>query len=497
MKTLSSGALSGLRARGVRVPPYDRARIATGVVHFGPGAFHRVHQACFLDDALADDVRWGICAVSLQSPGVRDALAPQDGLYTVAVLDAQPRYRVVGAIRELLVARESPSTVLRRLTDPAVHLVTATVTEKGYCLTPEGGLDFEHPAVQHDLQRPDAPVTLVGYLTTALQQRREAGIPPPNIVTCDNLVDNGRRLRRAVIELAARRDAELAAWIAGEVAFPCTMVDSITPATDDALRRRVARHLGVRDRWPVQREPFVQWVIEDRLRAPTPDFASCGVAVTDDVSGYERAKLRLLNGAHSALAYLGSLVGLVTVAEAMRTPALTTFVEGLMMDDIRPGIVAPRGLDLQAYVQTVLQRFRNPAIHHRLAQIAWDGSQKIPFRLLGTVAENLAAGRPIDRLCLAIAAWFQFVRRKARDGDRLVDPLHEVLHAVGAQCNGDASHDVDAFLTLPGVFPASLAASDSFREGLRRAYRQLDAVTTIAGLESLLDPAANFRPTPA
>jgi fructuronate reductase len=276
-----------------------------------------------------------------------------------------------------------------------------------------------------------------------------------------------------MLDFAGRLDPELARFLAADVAFPCTMVDSLTPATDDALRTRVAERLGVEDRWPVQREAFTQWVVEDDLRGPHPDWAALGVTVTDDVAAFERAKLRLLNGAHSTLAYMGSLAGCETVADAMRDASLAQFVRTLMIEDIAPSLRAPRGLDIARYIEAILQRFRNPALRHMLSQIAWDGSQKLPFRLLGTIREALAAGRRVERLCTPLAAWMQFIRRKASEGDRLVDPLAPQLLALGAACTGEPSHDVRLFLGLDAVFPPDLARSDEFVAAVTGAYGRL------------------------
>jgi fructuronate reductase len=470
---LKQADLPALAARGVRIPAFDRDRITIGAVHFGPGAFHRAHQAIYLDDALASDPRWGIAAVSLHNAGVRDALAPQQQLYTLAVLDELPQTRIIGALKDLLVAPESPAAVTARLADPAVALITATVTEKGYCLASSGGLDFPHPEIAHDLAEPTAPRSLIGHLHAGLARRRALGFAPPNVVSCDNLTDNGPKLRRAVVDLARRQDADLARWIEDEVPFPRTMVDSITPATDSALRDLVAERLGIVDRWPVQREAFTQWVIEDCMRGPQPDWAAIGVTITNDVAGYERAKLRLLNGAHSALAYLGLLAGHETVAQAMRDPQLASFVRSLTIDDIAPSVIAPRGLDVSEYIESVLRRFRNPALRHLLSQIAWDGSQKLPFRLFGTVLDAIEARRPLARLCLPIAAWFHFIRRKARLRERVVDPLADQLFEIGAACTGAAAHDVQIFLALDRVFPATLAAHAGFVAALTDAYAQL------------------------
>ena len=469
---LSQAALRRING-GVQVPGYERADTRIGVVHFGPGAFHRVHQACYFDDLLHEDRNWAISGVSLRTSAVRDALVPQDGLYTLAVLDEQSSNRVIGALREVLVAAESPAAVFARLAAPDTRLVTATVTEKGYCLAGDGSLDFEHPDIQHDLRSPEAPISLIGYLVEGLRVRRTAQVGPLTVLCCDNLADNGRRLRGAVVQLASTRDKELAAWIDAEVAFPGTMVDSITPATDEALRARVQSALGLEDRWPVQREAFVQWVIENDVRSTAADLRSVGVTVTDNIAAYERAKLRLLNGAHSTLAYLGTLAGLGTVAEAMSNPQLADFVRALMIEDIAPTLVAPRGLDLRQYVDAILRRFRNAAIRHPLAQIAWDGSQKLPIRLFGTVADALAAGSSIERLCLPIAAWLQFVRSRALSGERVVDPWAEKLFDIGAATEGRASSDLRRFFEMENVFPAELIAEPRFTNALGRAYDRL------------------------
>jgi len=461
--------------REVKRPAYDRRAIDIGIVHFGPGAFHRVHQAWFVEKVLASDPRWGICAVSLRSPDVRDALVPQDGLYTLATLDESISYQVIGALKQTLVAPDDPETVLEQLCVPRTRVVTITVTEKGYCLGQDGNLDMAHGDIRRDLRSPHSPTSLVGYLVEALRRRRAGGIGPLTIVSCDNLVDNGTRLARAVQQLAEADDRNLARWIEEKVAFPRTMVDSITPATTDALRERVAEALGMTDRWPVQREGFVQWVIEDRSAGDTPDWASAGVIVTDDVGAYDRAKLRLLNGAHSSLAYLGLLAGHETVAQAMEDVDLAAFVATMMKRDILPTLKAPRGLDLRLYIQAILKRFCNPSIRHALAQIAWDGSQKLPFRLLGTLRDNLEAGRPIDRLCVPIAAWMHFVRRKAAAGEEVVDPLGRRLYDIGRSCQNRAAADLPMFLTLESVFAPPLAANEVFSSALARAYDGLAA----------------------
>ncbi len=481
---LSQSVLATLPPDVVR-PAYDRAGTRIGIVHIGVGAFHRAHQAVYLDDVLASEPDWAICGVSLNSRDVRDALQPQDGLYALALLGQNPSLRVIGSIRELLFAREQRDEVLRRLADPLVRIVTLTITEKGYCLA-GADLDLSHPEIVHDLASPDAPNGAIGYVVAGLAARRKLRLPPFTVLSCDNLPENGRKLGRAVVQYAQQIDPELARWIESEVAFPCSMVDSITPATDDALRERVAAQLGCTDAWPVQREAYTQWVVEDSFCNGRPAFERVGITLSGDIAGYDRAKLRLLNAPHSALAYLGSLMDIETVAQAMATPVLAGFVERLMHDGIVPNVKAPAGFNAGAYVEAILARFRNPAIQHRLLQIAWDGSQKLPVRLLGTIGDALAAGHPIDLLCLPVAAWMQFVRRQARNGVALVDPMAEVLATVGRATTGDINEDVARFLALDSVF-APLSADERFVDAVREAYARLGDGTPAAVWRALSD----------
>lgn len=462
--------------RTVAKPAYDRSGIATGILHFGAGAFHRAHQAWFVERVLERDPRWGICGVSLRSADVRNALAEQANLYTLAIRDDEISYQVMGALRELLVAPENPQAVLDRMCAPSTHVVTLTVTEKGYCLAGDGSLDLSHPDIRHDLQNAHAPRSVVGFIAEALRRRREGQLEPFAVVSCDNLMDNGTKLAHATTQFARELDATLAGWIEREVFFPRTMVDSITPATTDELKSAVEHALGVEDRWPVQREAFVQWVIERGFRGETPDWASAGATLTNDVGGYERAKLRLLNAAHSTLAYTGLLCGYRTVAEAMRDDRLRTAVERLMTDDILPSLQPPADLDLHAYIRAILGRFRNPNMRHALAQIAMDGTQKLPIRILSTVHDALASGKPVDRLCLPLAAWMRFVRRCATRGEVIDDPLASRLTQIGHACTGSAAADLPRFLALNAMFPAALRSEPRFIKPLASAYEQDDLI---------------------
>jgi len=407
--------------------PRDRRDLQIGVVHFGPGAFHRAHQAAYLD-ALADrDPRWGIAAVSLRSRGTVDALAAQDGLYTLAIRDARPEYRLIDVHRRFLGPQQAAET-LALLAEPATMLVTTTVTEKGYCLGPDGTLDLNHPDIAHDLDDGRPPVSVIGWIVAGLAARRAKGAAPFAVLPCDNMADNGAKVRAALIAFARAGDATLADWIDAHVDVRSTMVDSITPAADDALARDASAMLGgLTDDAPVQREAFAQWVIENNGRPLGPDLASVGATLTADVAGYERAKLRILNGAHSTLAYAGLLRGHASVAEAMRDERLAAFVDAMIRRDIVPMLPAVAGFDLDAYRTAVLDRFRNPAIVHRLEQIAQDGSQKLPYRLGDTLAANRAAGRLPERVAAALGCWVAFVMTRARAGTPLIDPAGDRL----------------------------------------------------------------------
>jgi len=444
----------------------------TGIVHFGPGAFHRAHQADYVDRLLADDARWGIAAVSLRSGATIEALARQQGRYTLAILDAEPDYRTIGAHTAWHGPGEERA-VRARLADPRVRIVTSTVTEKGYCLGPDGRLDLAHPDIVDDLATPEAPRSLVGWLALGLADRRAAGVAPFTALCCDNMASNGSKLGAAVRAFAEAHDAELGRWIAGEARFPNVMVDSITPATDEALRRRVQEATGFDDAIPVAREAYSAWVIEDMLPPGGPDFASAGAIVTSGVEGYELAKLRILNGAHSALAYIGLLRGHATVALAMDDPWLAEFAESLIRCEVIPVLGDRCGFDLGRYADDVLRRFRNPAIGHKLAQIAWDGSQKLPYRLLDSIADARAAGLPFARLAKAVAAWMRFVQRRAQSAVPIVDPLADRLAALGSQSSDDLTL-LDSLLGLRQVFPAELTSNGEVRAALRAGLATLE-----------------------
>ncbi|MFV0624361.1 mannitol dehydrogenase family protein [Sphingomonas sp. ac-8] len=484
---LSDATLATLPPEVTR-PAYDRASVTPGVVHLGIGAFHRAHQAAVFDAALAaGDLRWGILGVSLRSAGVRDQLVPQDGLYTLVERDGdRRRLQVIGAVQTVLVAPEDPEAVVAALASADTHLVTLTVTEKGYKLDPATGALIEEDAdVAADLASLDAPRTAPGFLVAALARRRAAGLAPFTAISCDNLPHNGARLQQAVLRMAAAHDADLAAWIEAEGAFPQTMIDRIVPATTDADVADLADTLGVEDRAMVKTEPFTQWVIEDRFAGPRPDFARLGVQLTDAVAPWEEAKLRLLNGAHSGIAYLGGLAGIDFVHEVVALPEGRRFVERLW-DEAASTLSPPAALDVAAYRGELMARFANPALQHRTRQIAMDGSQKLPQRLLATIAARQAAGAPYPALALAVAAWMRWQGGvdDAEQDFTVDDPLAARTRAAleGAE-NADAR--VAALLAIDAIFPPALAGTAEVRQTLAAWLHRLEAEGARATLARL------------
>jgi len=425
-------------APDVARPAYDRGALRAGIVHLGLGAFARGHLAAVNEAAIhaSGDPRWGICGVSLRQADTRDALAPQDGLYTLALRSSdaegrpQARLAVIGCLLETLVAPEDPQAVLARIASPYTRIVSLTVTEKGYCHDPaSGALNLAHPDIVHDLGQPLAPRSTIGFLVWGLQRRRAAGLGPVTLLSLDNLPSNGHLLRGLVLAFAAQVDARLAEWIGQACTFPCSMVDRIVPRTTDEDRAAVAQALGMTDAWPVQAEPFLEWVVEDHFAADRPDWAAGGARFAAEAAPFETLKLRMVNGAHSALAYLSVMAGWATVDQAVAQPALRRYLADLMRTEIAPTLPALPGLDLAAYQERLLQRYANPALRHQTRQIAMDGSQKMPQRLLGTVRARLAADRPITGLALALAGWLHFLRGVDQAGRRypIEDPLAETL----------------------------------------------------------------------
>jgi fructuronate reductase len=474
---LSSSTLAGLPAR-IRRPCYDRDSVSVGIVHLGIGAFHRAHQAVMIEDCLErGEETWAIAGASLRSAETRDALLPQDNFYTLAVRSAAGEdLRIIGALRESLVAPEAPGTLIARMAVPATRIVSLTVTEKGYCHDPATGtLNEDHPDIRHDLANPDRPKSAIGFLAKALRVRRSEGLAPFTILCCDNLPANGRTVKRVIDRFATLLDRDFGQWVADRVACPASMVDRIVPATTDEDRARIAASLGVEDRWPVMTEPFLQWVVEDIFPEGRPDLAASGAEMVRDVTPFEHMKLRLLNGSHSTIAYLGYLAGYETVSDTVADPAFARLIRAMMDEEITPTLAMPAGSDLGGYKTALMARFANPALKHRTWQIAMDGSQKLPQRLLGTIRDRLAEGAPIGRLALGVAGWMRYVSGRDEKGAAIDvrDPLAIKLAAIAAGAGPDTSQLAPALLALPEIFGTDLPADPRFTGPVMTALEDL------------------------
>ena len=408
---LSDRALPDL-SRRVATPTYDRRALRSSIVHIGVGGFHRAHQGMYLDAlARSGDLRWGETGVGLNSTRMKAALGPQDGLYTVVERTSDlESATVVGVITDYLYAPDSPRTVIDRLADPTTRIVTLTVTGDGYNLDINGDFRAERRAVREDASRLDRPTTWFGYVVAALARRRAAGLGGLTILSCDNLANSGAAAETAVVAFARTVDETLARWIEHHVAFPNSMVDRITPAADEDTSRFVERRYGVVDRAPVLTEPFSQWVVEDEFACGRPPLEDVGVQFVSDVAPYKLMKSRLLNGTHSALAYLGYLAGHRTTAELMRDPVMHTYLARMMRDEMAPLLPRVPGVDLGEYQATLLERFANENISDALSRLCARGSTKVPSYLLPSLVEARRAGHPAPLLTLATAAWFRYLR---------------------------------------------------------------------------------------
>ena len=457
--------------------PSTATRPGLGIVHLGLGAFFRAHGAIYTAEAMAKSGGdWGIIGVSLRHPTQRDLLRPQGFAYTAVELAADSREsQVIEVLQDVLVAQEDPLAVLKTMANPAIKIVSLTVTEKGYCHAPATGLlDQNHPDVIHDLTN-DLPRSAPGYLVRALQMRRANGVTPFTVLCCDNLPENGAMLRSIVLELAGLIDPNLADWIAQYGAFPSSMVDRIVPALRPENITELAELTGVTDRAPVMHEPFRQWVIEDRFVGDQrPDYGAVEVEMVGDVRPFELMKLRCLNGTHSALAYLGFLAGHQTIYDTISDPAFAAYCRRLWQVEITPGLLAPEGCDLVGYTETLFHRYANPAIRHLTFQIAMDGSQKLPQRILATIGENLDQGRDSSGLILAVAAWMRYVGAKDEQGQpiEVQDPLATRLKSLSDGAESPAEK-AEALLSLRDVFPIDLAKSPEFQKSVIAAYCDL------------------------
>ena len=459
----------------VQKPAYDRSKVVGSIVHLGIGAFHRAHQAMFTDAVLASgDLAWGIVGAGIISAEMKDALMPQNGLYALAERGADSeKIKVIGSIIDVFGGAEEAGALLAKMSDVSTRIVSITVTEKGYYLdVATGKLLLDAPAIAADLKSPVTPKTVLGLIVQALKNRKAAGVLPFTVLSCDNLPNNGKLAKAAVLAFAREVEPALADWIAANVCFPCTMVDRITPATTDADRAYVSEKIGLTDAWPVVTEDFVQWVIEDEFTMGRPNWNLAGAVFSDEIERWENMKLRCLNGSHSTLSYLGQLTGRETVADAMALPLITDILDPLWIE-IRAVLDAPKGVDSAAYVESLKKRFKNPSLKHRTAQIASDGSQKLPQRLLAPLRERIAKNLNSPAILTAIAAWMHYAVKTAHTPNGVLnDPMAKAILAQ-AKKSVDAAAIVDNLLALEPIFGGDLPANAAFKKELLGKFVEL------------------------
>lgn len=474
----------------VQAPNYDRSGVAQSIVHIGVGGFHRSHQAVYIDDLCQDHgvTEWGFCGVGLlaHDTGIRDALRSQDCLYTVVERSADgDQTRVIGSIVEFLFAPDNPEAVIEKMASNDTRIVSLTITEGGYFIDQgTGEFQEDHPSIVHDLAHPDRPECAFGYLLEALERRRQRGMKPFTVLSCDNVQGNGDVTRKVMLRFAELRDPSLKNWLAEQGAFPNCMVDRITPATTDADRALVRESFGIEDAWPVVTEPFRQWVIEDRFCNGRPAFEKVGVQMTPDVHPYETMKLRLLNAGHSAMGYLGYLAGFEYIYEIMADPQFRKSIRDLMNEEVTPILKPVPGVDLDEYKETLIERFANPTVKDQTSRICLDGSAKMPKFILPSIREQLAHGGPVRRLSLAVASWCRFLAGTDEQGKpiEIQDPMADELH----QHAKAADKDLRPFLGMREIFGDDLPQSPVFVQQVGDALQSLYDVGAKATLVKYL-----------
>lgn len=474
----------------VAKPTYLDSDTQHGIAHFGVGGFHRAHQA-FYTDALMNkgrDLDWSICGIGLRPEDrkVRDDLAGQDYLYTLFELgdSDDTQSRIIGSISDMLLAEDSIQAVIDKLASPHIRIVSLTITEGGYCIDDSTGEFIAHlPQIQQDLAQPHAPRTVFGVLCAALAQRRANHTPAFTVMSCDNLPHNGNVARKALLAFAALSDPDLHDWIAANVSFPNAMVDRITPMTSNAHRLQLHDQLGIDDAWPVVCEPFIQWVLEDKFSNGRPAWETVGVQLTDDVTPYEEMKIKLLNGSHLALTYLGFLKGYRFVHDTMNDPLFVAYMLTYMDKDVTPQLAPVPGIDLAVYKNTLVQRFSNQAIADQLERVCSDGSSKFPKFTVPTINRLIADGAELKRAALVVAAWALYLKGVDETGQTyaIPDPRAEFCQALVA----DDELIVQRLLGVEEIFGTAIAQSAEFVAAFEWCLNSLREVGVSGTLESL------------
>ena len=475
----------------VAKPAYLASQTRHGIAHIGVGGFHRAHQA-FYTDALMNrgrDLDWSICGIGLRDEDrkVRDDLASQDYLYTLFELgdgdDTQSR--IIGSISDMLLAEDSIQAVIEKLASPGIRIVSLTITEGGYCIDDSSGEFMSAlPQIQHDLAHPDSPRSVFGVLCAALARRRANGTRAFTLMSCDNLPHNGAVARKALLAFAALSDIGLHDWIGAHVSFPNAMVDRITPMTSNAHRLQLHDELGIDDAWPVVCEPFIQWVLEDKFACGRPAWETVGVQLTDDVTPYEEMKIKLLNGSHLALTYLGFLKGYRFVHETMNDPLFVAYMRAYMDKDVTAQLAPVPGIDLEAYKNTLVQRFSNQAIADQLERVCSDGSSKLPKFTVPTINRLIADGAELKRAALVVAAWALYLKGVDENGQiyAIPDPRAAFCQALVA----DDALIVQRLLSVEEVFGSAIPRSAEFVAAFEWCLNSLRDAGVSKTLENLL-----------
>ena len=475
----------------IQRPLYSQADTRQGIVHIGVGGFHRAHQAFYTDALMntGEGLDWAICGAGLRSDDrtMRDALAGQDSLYTLVELGdgAHHEVRIIAAISDMLLGEDDPQALIDKLADPAIRIVSLTITEGGYCMDDSTGMFMAHlPAIEHDLAHPKAPRTVFGFLCAALAQRRDDGTPAFTVMSCDNLPHNGAVARKALLAFAALRSPDLHDWIAAHVSFPNAMVDRITPMTSAAHKRHLLEQHGIEDAWPVVCEPFVQWVLEDKFGNGRPAWEKVGVQFTDDVTPYEDMKIKLLNGSHLALTYLGFLKGYRFVHETMNDPLFVRYIRAYMDLDVTPQLASVPGIDLEGYKDTLIERFSNQAIADQLERVCSDGSSKFPKFTVPTLNRLIEDGAALDRAALVVAAWALYLKGVDENGTHYTvpDPRAEFCQALVA----DDVMLTQRLLGVEEIFGTRIPQSAAFIAAFENQLKHLRQLGVDKALERLL-----------
>ena len=464
--------MSSLSQNHIKTPAFNRNNLKASIVHFGPGAFHRAHQCYYIDLLNAITPDFGIIEIALNSEGTIKGLKNQDNLFTIKELGERGKNLIIASIKDAIYAPPNKNKIFDLLQNPEIRIITSTITEKGYCLKSDGKLDWDNDGIKHDIENLDNPKTYIGYVINGLLRRYKDTIPPFVIIPCDNLSENGKKVKNALCDFAKKIDNDFAKYLMENLVAPSTMVDSITPKSDNVLFTQIEAECGYKDCAAVWREEFTQWVIETYEGNENVPWEKVGVTLTDNIAAFEQVKLRILNGAHSTLAYLGWCFGFETVAQAMANPILEKVVYDLIFKNIIPSLKNIGNIDVSTYANDIIARFKNPAVQHKLSQIAWDGSQKIGFRLLPSIRLNLKDNVDISYLALGIAAWCRFIISMTRQGNEITDPMAKTLMEIATKAKDEAT-DIDGFLSLEMIFDADLKNNQTFINKVKQQYNKI------------------------